>query len=155
MTAAAPSRTCGGSYGAPRTGPGAEGLPVRVGTGAGRLELPHQQVRDTGQFVDGEPPVEVVQRVPHGAGDQVVGRRPAHRVFRELGLAALAVCGHDHAARHPGGDIGAVVLADEVQAGVDAGHCAGGGDDRAVADLGRVFGRDHSGKLSSRRGLTR
>nr|BFD95444.1 hypothetical protein KitaXyl93_68040 [Kitasatospora sp. Xyl93] len=48
-------------------------------------------MRDAGQFVDGEPPVKVLQRVPHGAPDRVAGRRPAHRVLHELGLAALSV----------------------------------------------------------------
>ncbi len=90
---------------------------------------------DAGQFVDAEPPVQVVQRVPHGAADRVVGRRSAHRVLGELGLAALAVCGHDHAAGHARGDVGAVVLADEVQAGIDARGGSGGGDDRSVVDV--------------------
>jgi hypothetical protein len=52
----------------------------------------------------------------------------------ELELAALAAWGHDHMAGHLGGVCGAVVLAHDVQAQVDAGGGAGAGGDVAMVD---------------------
>ena len=67
-----------------------------------------------------------------GASD-VSGDRAA-RAVDELPLAAVAVRGEHQPPADRVGDLGAVVAADEVQAEVERGGAAGGGEDVAVVD---------------------
>src|SRR6266849_1174780 len=56
------------------------------------------------------------------------------RRFDILRLAARALRGHDHASGDGGGDVGSVVLANDVEREVDGGGCSGGGEYLPVVD---------------------
>ena len=73
-----------------------------------------------------QPLQQVAQGPVAGGGD---------RLHDVLGLAAVAVRRHDHPAGDAVGDAGALLLADQVQAGVDAGRGARAGDHRIVVDV--------------------
>ena len=61
--------------------------------------------------------------------------RGRHRGLDELGLAAVALGRHDQLAGQLAGDLGSVVLADDVQAQVDARRTAGRRQDVALVDV--------------------
>ena len=102
-----------------------------------------------GQPRQGERLVQVVADVLHRLGDRRVGDGGRHGPLGELGLAALAVRGHDHAAGKAAGDLLAVVGADQVEAQVDARGRAGGAGDVAVVDIQHV-GHDGHGGIAPR-----
>ncbi len=77
-----------------------------------------------GEVGQGQRLVEVLLR-PLAGGGRSVCCGVGDRVLDVLRLAPVAPRGDDAYACHMVGDLAAVVLADEVQAGVDAGGCAG------------------------------
>lgn len=86
-----------------------------------------------GEVGDGEGVVEVVLGPGQDGCEGFVGQ-VGHGAFDELSLAAVAVGGEDEPPRHRVGDFGAVVAADDVQAEVEGGGAACGGEDVAVVD---------------------
>ena len=64
--------------------------------------------------------------------------RAGQRSLDVLGLAAVAVRRHHHPPGDLVGDLGPLLLADDVQAGVDAGGGAGRGDHRVLVDVQHV-----------------
>ncbi len=98
-----------------------------------------------GQVGDGERLVEVVLGPGQQGCEGFVGQ-VGHGAFDELSLAAVAVGGEDEPAADGVGDLGAVVAADEVQAEVEGGGAAGGGEDVAVVDEEHVGFEVHGGE---------
>ncbi len=70
-----------------------------------------------------------------GPGKPVAGIDGSERSLDELGLAAVAMRRHHHAAGQRIGHVGAEVVGHDVQAEID-GRCAPGrGEDEAVIDI--------------------
>jgi hypothetical protein len=86
-------------------------------------------------------------QLPHGEGLVQVGAQPLQQIpqgpvagggdglHHVLGLAAVTVRRHHHAPRDAVGHPRALLLADQVEASVDAGRRAGAGDHRIVIDI--------------------
>ncbi len=86
-------------------------------------------MRPHGQLADGDLLVEMVLHPGNDRRDRV-GGRGRQRPVNVLGLPAVAVWRHHHPPRDGVGHPAPVLLADQVQAGIDAGSGAGAGDDR-------------------------
>ncbi|HUZ39252.1 MAG TPA: hypothetical protein VMV17_23260, partial [Streptosporangiaceae bacterium] len=106
-----------------------------MGGGEPPAELAHRQVGVPGEVPDAGRLAEPGKRVGDRAADGVIGGGGRHRPLDELGLPAVPVRRDDHAPRDPVGDAGAVIGADEVEAGVDPGCRSRRGDDLAVVHV--------------------
>src|SRR5271165_2428811 len=111
--------------------------PLRSGAGvlhetAGKGPLGH--VRAGGQLPDGDRLVQVREQ-PFEQIPQRPVARGGDRLVDVLGLAAVAVRRHHHAAGDAVGDPRTLFLPDQVEARVDAGRGTCAGDHRVVVDV--------------------
>ncbi len=99
-----------------------------------------------GQLLDGDLLVEVALHPRQHVADRVaLGVR--QRALDVLGLAAVTVRRHHHPPGDLVGDLGALLLAHQVKAGVDPRGRAGGGDHRVLVDVEHVRLHDRPGVL--------
>ena len=124
-----------------------------VGSGAGAgQELPGERPgahrRAGGQILDGDRLVQMFLQPADGAGEEAGMVEHRHRRVDVLSLAPLALGRDDELAGELGGDLGAVVLADHVQAQVDAGGAPGRGQDVALVNEQDAGIHRHPGMLA-------
>ena len=118
---------------AQRRGPGLLDEPAGEG--------PLGQVRPLGQLPDGDRLGQVALHPADDLAQRVTGQH-GHRLVHVLGLAAVPVRRDDHPPGDPVGHPGALLLAHQVQAGVDARRGARAGDDQVLVHVEHV-GVDH------------
>ena len=110
---------------------------VRRGSGRGQEpagERSGTHRRPDGQILDRHRLVEMLLHPGNRVREQVGAVQHGQRLLDVLGLAAVALRRDDQLAGELGGDLAPVVLADDVQAEVDAGGTARAGEDVALVD---------------------